>query len=235
MTPVFIIFDLIGSLFYASSQSDWHPLSAEKSSLSLLHLVPEILGPKVVLISTKMFCLTVFKHFDINFLLDFRSSWPPFPWILDLFDSSCLQNLISDWDQFLITCWTQLPKIWWWCWAYVAFLYSESPYLYLCIPRGMVTAILFLVDQVMCDWLNHTTWFHSNRALPRSMEFDSMLLHFFYTIQMPICSVGCLMLANTWIYISLYLRNTAILENKKSVCIFLHQLVNTCDLHIRTS
>ncbi len=36
----------------------------------------------------------------------------------------------------------------------------------LCIPRGMVSAILFPVDQGMCDWLNHTTWFHSNRALP---------------------------------------------------------------------
>ncbi len=31
----------------------------------------------------------------------------------------------------------------------------------------------------MCDWLNYTTWFHSNPALPRSMEFESMLLHFF--------------------------------------------------------
>ncbi len=47
------------------------------------------------------------------------------------------------------------------------------------IPRGMVAAILFPADQVMCDWLNHTTWFHSNQALPRSMEFESMLLHFF--------------------------------------------------------
>ncbi len=34
------------------------------------------------------------------------------------------------------------------------------------------------------------------------------------------------------IYISLYLRNTAILENKKTICIFSHQLVNNCDLHI---
>ncbi len=47
------------------------------------------------------------------------------------------------------------------------------------IPHGMAAAILFLMDQVMYDWLNHTTWFPSNRALPRSMEFDSMLLHFF--------------------------------------------------------
>ncbi len=48
-----------------------------------------------------------------------------------------------------------------------------------CIPCGMVTAILFQAEQVMCDWLNHTVWFHSNRALPRSMEFEAMLLHFF--------------------------------------------------------
>ncbi len=36
------------------------------------------------------------------------------------------------------------------------------------------------------------------------------------------------------IYISLYIRNTAILENKKTVCIFPHQIVNTCDLHLQT-
>ncbi len=47
------------------------------------------------------------------------------------------------------------------------------------IPCGMVAAILFLADQVMCDWLKHTTWIYSNQALPRSMEFESMLLHFF--------------------------------------------------------
>ncbi len=57
---------------------------------------------------------------------------------------------------------------------------------------------------------------------------------FFYTIETPICYVGCLMITNTWTYISLYIRNTAILENKKSVSIFPHQLVNTCDLHIHT-
>ncbi len=44
------------------------------------------------------------------------------------------------------------------------------------IPHGMVAAILFPEDQVVCDWLNHTTWFHSNRALPQSMEFESILL-----------------------------------------------------------
>ncbi len=103
------------------------------------------------------------------------------------------------------------------------------------IPLGMVAAILFPEDHVMCDWLNHTTWFHSNRVLPWSMEFEAMLLLFFNTIQSPVCYVGCLMIANTWIYISLYFRNTAILENKKTVCIFSHQRVNNCDLHLHTS
>ncbi len=39
------------------------------------------------------------------------------------------------------------------------------------------------------------------------------------------------MIANTWTYILLYIRNTAILENKKSV-FFPHQLVNIFDLHL---
>ncbi len=117
---------------------------------------------------------------------------------------SYLHQCNCDWMSY--TTWSN-----WSCWS---------------IPRGMVTAILFLVDQIMCDWLNHTTWFHSNRALPCSMEFESMLLHFFYIIQSPIFYVGCLMIANTWIYISLYLRNTAILENKKTVLYF---LVSACE------
>ncbi len=49
---------------------------------------------------------------------------------------------------------------------------------------------------------------------------------------MPICYVGCLMITNTWTYIFIYIRHTAILENKKSICIFPHQRVNTCDLHL---
>ncbi len=44
---------------------------------------------------------------------------------------------------------------------------------------------------------------------------------FIYTIQSTICYVGCLSIANTLIYISLYLRNTAILENKKNSLYFL--------------
>ncbi len=36
------------------------------------------------------------------------------------------------------------------------------------------------------------------------MEFESIFLYFFYTIQIPICYVGCLMITNTWTYISPY-------------------------------
>ncbi len=72
------------------------------------------------------------------------------------------------------------------------------------------------------------------------LESSAALMHgilvnigsFFNTIQTPICYVGCLMIANTWIYISLYIRNTAILENKNSVCIFPHHLLNTCDCYL---
>ncbi len=51
MTPVFEIFDPIGSIFYTSTQSDGPPFSAEKICLSLSHFLPEILGPKVGVIS----------------------------------------------------------------------------------------------------------------------------------------------------------------------------------------
>ncbi len=54
----------------------------------------------------------------------------------------------------------------------------------------------------------------------------------FYTIHTPVCCVGCLMIANICTYISLYISNTAILVNKKLVCISQHQLVNTCELHL---
>ncbi len=50
MTPVFVIVDLIWTLLYGATNSDWLPLSAKKNSLCLSHLVPEIGGHKVVLI-----------------------------------------------------------------------------------------------------------------------------------------------------------------------------------------
>ncbi len=103
-----------------------------------------------------------------------------------------------------------------------------------------------------CDWLNDTTWSHGNCrhvtfvyhvvwALPSHFR-RTRLCVIGWTIPSDstqieccpkaICYVGCLMIANTWTYISLYLRNNAILENKKTICTFLHQLVSTCDLHL---
>ncbi len=101
-----------------------------------------------------------------------------------------------------------------------------------CIPHVMGAAILFPFDQVMCDWLNHTTWFHLNPALPWSMEFESILFHFLTQYD---ANILCRLFDDHKymdIYISLYITNTAILENKKSVCIFPQQPVNNCDLHI---
>ncbi len=75
----------------------------KKIGLSLLHLVPEMLGPKMDLIfHQNVFC--------IKFLLDFRSNWPPFSLMIDLSDPSFVQNRRSDWTQFVIACWAWLPK-----------------------------------------------------------------------------------------------------------------------------
>ncbi len=46
----------------------------QKIGLSLPHLVPEILGPKVGLILTQNVLLNSFLAFYINLLLDFRSN-----------------------------------------------------------------------------------------------------------------------------------------------------------------
>ncbi len=47
---VLVIVDPIWSLLYSATRSDCPPLSAEKISLCLSHLVPEIHGHKVGLI-----------------------------------------------------------------------------------------------------------------------------------------------------------------------------------------
>ncbi len=79
-------------------------------TLSLSHLVPEILGPKVDLLFHQNVLFNSFKAFCINFLLDLQSNWLPFSLILDLLDPSFLQNSRSDWVQFFIVCWTHLPR-----------------------------------------------------------------------------------------------------------------------------
>ncbi len=86
-------------LLYSVTRSDWPPLSAEKISLGLSHLIPEIRGHKV--------------PFCINFCPNFRSNWPLFSLVLDLIDPSFLQNFRSDWVHCFIICRTSLPNIWW--------------------------------------------------------------------------------------------------------------------------
>ncbi len=95
MTHVLGICNLNASLFYNATHFDWPPLSAEKISLYLSHLVPEIIRPKVDLFFTKMYYLRDCKHFvsifnpiDL-FFLNFRSFWP-----------FILQNLRSNWVQY---------------------------------------------------------------------------------------------------------------------------------------
>ncbi len=56
----------------------------KKIGLSLSHLVPEILGPKVGLVFHKNVLFNRFKTFCINFLIEFWSNWRPFSLILNL-------------------------------------------------------------------------------------------------------------------------------------------------------
>ncbi len=104
------IFYLIGSLFYASSRSDW-PLSTAKNwfvSITFTIFL-EILGPKVGLI----FYQNVFKILSILYQFSHWFSIQLTPFFNDLrfFWPLILLNLRSDWVQFFIGWWTQLPKI----------------------------------------------------------------------------------------------------------------------------
>ncbi len=56
------------------------------------------------------------------------------------------------------------------------------------------------------------------------MIWTSLILRTQYRRQ--ICYVGCWMIANSWTYISLYIKNTAILEDKK---IYLYFSASTCE------
>ncbi len=111
LTHVFDIFRSHWVPFLCPTRSYWPHFSAEKIGLSLSHLVPEVIWPKVGL---KFHTNLSFDHFEafvpIFFLLDFRSNWPPFLQFLDLFDPSFLQNLRSCWVHFFIACWTLNQK-----------------------------------------------------------------------------------------------------------------------------
>ncbi len=77
-----------------------------------------------------------FYVFCVNVLIDFRSIWPSFSLILDLFNPSFLQNLRSDWIQICIMFWTRLQTIWW-----------STPH-----PQGW--------PSMMCLELTKTWWFY---------------------------------------------------------------------------
>ncbi len=78
MIPNFVIFNPIGPYFMPYHDPTDPIFLQKKISLSLSHVVPEILGPKVGLIVTKMYYLTVFKHFVSIFSLIFNPIDPPF-------------------------------------------------------------------------------------------------------------------------------------------------------------
>ncbi len=78
LTPVFDIFQSHWISCLCPTRSYWPPLSAEKNSLSLSHLIPEIIWAKIGLIFHKNLSFDHFETFCTNILLDFRSYWPLF-------------------------------------------------------------------------------------------------------------------------------------------------------------
>ncbi len=91
------------------------------------------------------------------------------------------------------------------------------------VPRGP-TEIVKHIEQRHLSWLTHS-------RSPTAWNLRQYCF-IFYTIEMSICCIDCLVIANICTYICLYIRKTAILVNKKLVCISPHQLVNICDLHL---
>ncbi len=92
---------------------------------------------------------------------------------------------------------------------------------------------LFVITKVSihsrCEWLNYTMEIDKHIVLRYSNGYNHSsapkhgiwvnIASFVYTIQNPICYVGCLMIANICTYISLYNMNMATSVNKKLVCI----------------
>ncbi len=92
-----------------------NPSVGRKIYLSVSHFVPEIIWPKVGLFKKKNLSFDIFEAICITLLLHFRSCWTPFSLLLDLFDTSFLQNLRSCWVHFLSHAGPPSPplKIWW--------------------------------------------------------------------------------------------------------------------------
>ncbi len=141
--------------------------------------------------------------------------------------------------------------------AWFSVVYQRNYFIYSCRvfknyrACGFVGTIFIRhFEQSRCDWLNHTMWYLvsvSTRlcaigwTIPRgSTRIQhcpvawNLSQYCFIFEHNTDTNMLCRLFDNRKymdIYISLYIRNTAILENKKSVCIFPHQVVNTCDLH----
>ncbi len=114
LTPVFDVFRSHWVRLLCPSRSYWPLLSAEKISFSLSHLVPEIIWAKVGLIFNKNLSFDHFETFYTNFLLDFRSYWPPFLQFLDLFDPKLIFTKPQiPLGPFFHRVLNPLPNIWW--------------------------------------------------------------------------------------------------------------------------
>ncbi len=110
LTPIFDIF-LSHWVPFCCLTWSYGPLFMQKQiSLSLSHLVSEIIWPKVSLFFHKNLSFDTFEAICANFLLDFRYCWTPFS-LLELFDPSFLQNRRYCWVHFFTTC-CPPPKIW---------------------------------------------------------------------------------------------------------------------------
>ncbi len=81
-----------------------------KNNLSLSHLIPDIIWPKVGLILCENLSFDHFKAFCINFLLNFQSSWTPFLLFLDLFDTQFFQKMRPDFGP---NWWSTPPPLPW--------------------------------------------------------------------------------------------------------------------------
>ncbi len=152
--------DPIGSLFHASTPSDWPPLSATANKsiqpYHWLHLVLKISGPKIGLTFTKI-CLWQFWSILFKFFIGFRSSWPPFSLFLNLFDPSFLQNLRFYWVHLFILWWTPywkfsemslLPLC-----VYVCMCVYVCVCVYMCVYVCMCVCVCVCVPIELATWL----------------------------------------------------------------------------------
>ncbi len=112
--PRFLHFLIPLCPFFMSNLILLIPSFCRKISLSISHLVPEIIWAKIGLIFHKHLSIDHFEAFDTNFLLDFQSYWPLFFFtVLRSFWRLIFTKPQIPLGPFFIVCWTPLPYIWW--------------------------------------------------------------------------------------------------------------------------